>query len=132
MTDSDSGGSSAVVLKRDARGRVRTTAAQRAELLAQYERSGLSGPAFARVAGVNYQTFAWWRQQEQRKARVALMPACPKTGAESIRLVEAALPAMTSRAGNAALEVLLPGGAHMMITDAAQVALAAQLIQALA
>ena len=48
-----------------------------AELLAEYERSGLSGPAFARVTGINYQTFAWWRQ-EQRKAHSALMPATQK------------------------------------------------------
>ena len=53
MTHGDKTAADSIILKRDARRRVRTTAAQRAALLAEYARSGLSGPAFARVAGVN-------------------------------------------------------------------------------
>ena len=44
-------------LKIDRRGRVRSTVAQRQAVLAEFERSGLSGPQFARVAGIAYQTF---------------------------------------------------------------------------
>lgn len=132
MTDSDSGRSIAVVLKRDARGRVRTTAAQRAELLAEYERSGLSGPAFARVTGINYQTFAWWRQ-EQRKAHSALMPATQPVSPASIRLVEATLPIAPPLAVvGAAVNVVLPGGGCVEISHVGQVALVAELLKALA
>lgn len=92
MTHSGKAAADSIILKRDARRRVRTTAAQRAALLAEYARSGLSGPAFARVAGVNYQTFACWRQ-EQRKAQAALMPVPGAAVAPPVRWVEAALPA---------------------------------------
>jgi hypothetical protein len=47
--------SDGVVLKVDQQRRVRRTAAQREALLAEYARSGLSGPEFARVAGIKYQ-----------------------------------------------------------------------------
>ena len=40
------------VLKRDVLGRVKTTPGQRAAVLDEFERSGLSGPKFAAVAGV--------------------------------------------------------------------------------
>ncbi len=63
MTESDL---SNVVLKRDALGRVQSTPAQRALLLEAFERSGLSGQAFASVAGINYQTFATWRQMRNK------------------------------------------------------------------
>ena len=132
MTDSDTNQSNAVVLKRDGHGRVRTTAAQRAGLLAEYERSGLSGPAFCRVAGINYQTFVCWRQ-DQRAAATAQAPALPPLASTpSIRLVEAALSAaMPAAAASAGMEVVLPGGARLLVADAAQAVLAAQLIKAL-
>ena len=72
MTDSDVADEVAVglhgILKRDSRGRVLTTQEQRRALLQAFENSGLSGPQFARVAGINYQTFATWRQQHKRQA----------------------------------------------------------------
>ena len=48
----------AVVLKTDALGRVKMTAAQRERVLDEFERSGLSGAKFAKLAGIKYQTFA--------------------------------------------------------------------------
>lgn len=36
------------------------------ELVREFERSGLSGPRFAELAGVNYQTFATWRRRHAR------------------------------------------------------------------
>lgn len=67
MTDSDLDTESVAVLKQDRRGRVLTTPSQRLAFLQQFEKSGLSGPQFARVAGINYQTFASWRQQQKRQ-----------------------------------------------------------------
>jgi hypothetical protein len=67
MIDDDMMGEVAV-LKCDGRGRVRSTLAQRMEAVAEFERSGLSGPAFCRVAGINYQTFVGWRNEARRKA----------------------------------------------------------------
>ena len=46
------------ILKTDAMGRVRTPKARLAALLAEFERSGVSGKKLAALVGVNYQTFA--------------------------------------------------------------------------
>lgn len=42
----------------------RTDVGQRAKVLAAFERSGLSGAAFARQQGIKYSTFCAWRQQQ--------------------------------------------------------------------
>ena len=56
----------AIVLKRDAGGRVLVPLPRQVELVREFERSGLSGPKFATLAGVNYQTFAAWRRKHGR------------------------------------------------------------------
>jgi transposase-like protein len=44
----------------------RTDASQRAQLLAAFDRSGLSAADFARQHGVHYTTFSGWRQRRDR------------------------------------------------------------------
>jgi hypothetical protein len=56
-----------MILKRDALGRVTVTPARRAELLDEFERSGMKGVPFAKLVGVNYQTFASWIQKRRRE-----------------------------------------------------------------
>src|SRR5437867_13312762 len=56
------------VLKQDALGRVRVPLERRRALVAEFESSGNSAAQFARMAGVNYQTFCTW-VQKQRKER---------------------------------------------------------------
>ena len=100
---------------------------------AEFERSGLSGPAFCQVAGIKYQTFVGWRKEARRKAASqagGVQPGLGQRGA--IRLTEVVLQAQPQVRGEDGLQVHLPGGARLVITDAAQVPLAAQLIQALA
>ena len=46
-----------IILKSDRRGRIRFTPEQRTAILDAYDASGLSGPKFAQLHGVNYQTF---------------------------------------------------------------------------
>ena len=55
----------AIILKSDRRGRLRFTPEQRLALLDAYDASGLSGPKFAQLHGVNYQTFAGWFQRKR-------------------------------------------------------------------
>lgn len=121
------------ILKTDVLGRVRTPKARREALLAEFERSGVSGKKFAALAGVNYQTFASWVQQ-WRRVRGGY-PAAAK-GAEVLRLVEAVVEAGGDGAGTGAgrevLRVELPGGAWVGIGGGRQVALAAALLRALA
>lgn len=44
----------------------RTTARERAKVLAAFDRSGLSAAAFARKHHINYTTFCGWRQRRDK------------------------------------------------------------------
>ena len=114
-----------MILKRDAGGRVVVAEQQRVDLVRAYERSGLSGPKFAALAGVNYQTFATWRRKHgtQPPSRRRALP-----GAASPTWVEAELRPDSGEG----LTVLLPGGASVAVSRPGQVALAAELLKALA
>ena len=126
------------ILKRDALGRVGTKREQREALLDEFERSGLKGAQFARAGGIKYATFANWVQQ-RRHARgdyTRNVQAHSERQPGALRLVEAVLagpaPATcTSTPMAAALEVLLPGGARMLVATTHQAALAGHLVQAL-
>jgi len=79
-------------LKSDALGRTRTTRQQREAILDQFEAGGLSGPEFARVHGINYQTFATWRQRRKRERCESPLPTQKEatvSPAPSFTLVEA-------------------------------------------
>lgn len=132
------------ILKCDALGRVTVTREQREALLDEFERGGLKGKPFARLVGVNYATFASWIQQRRHArgdyARVAALPPKPPAARllpapRAVRLVEALVPVAPTPephgAVTLALEVLLPGGARVLVADARQAALAAQFINAL-
>ena len=95
--------------------RSRTSTAQRAQLLAAFERSGLSAAAFARQHGLNYTTFCGWRQRQAN--------AEPSPG-----FVQVDLPTPEDPA-----EVVIELGVstRMRITDAGQIELAARLLQVL-
>ncbi|HRX54889.1 MAG TPA: hypothetical protein P5016_10280 [Verrucomicrobiales bacterium] len=61
----------AIILKSDAGGRVLVPVERQVELVREFERSRLSGPWFAEIAGVKYQTFAVWRHKHGTQARDA-------------------------------------------------------------
>ncbi len=114
--------SEGMVLKVDQQRRVRRTAAQREALLAEYERSGLSGPEFARVVGVKYQTLAGWRQR--RRPRALSAPAPPPS---PVKWVEAVREDSAPEAG---LRLQFPGGIIAAVANEQQAALAAVLVRA--
>jgi len=83
----------------------RTDAARRSQLLAAFDRSGLSAADFARQQGVPYTTFCGWRQRRDRGqaspafVQVELDPSAPpselliEVGAARLRVgSEAQLP----------------------------------------
>jgi hypothetical protein len=90
-------------------------AKQRAQLLAAFDRSGLSSAAFARKQGLNYTTFCGWRH---RRAKAKPSP-------EFVQ-VELSAPA-------APVELLIDLGAsaRLRLTSTAQIELAARLLQQL-
>jgi hypothetical protein len=144
--------SDSTVLKRDVLGRVTTTVAHREALLDEFERSGMKGVPFARLAGVNYQTFASWVQKRRRqrgdyramtKAEVTPLNSPCEVAAQPLitprfpRFLEVVMPpaaspiARSEAASPIGLEVELPGGAKLTIHSAQDAALAATLLNAL-
>lgn len=106
--------SSSELLRRDAKGRVRTPSPRRETLLVQFDRRGLSGAEFAKLTGIKYPTFAGWLHQRRRKAG---------KGAPRVQWLEASAPAESAPA----LRVELPGGAWMEVRPGQLTAAAALL-----
>lgn len=104
----------------DTKGRLRVCPEQRRVILAEFERSGLSAPRFARHAGLKYSTLAAWVQRYRRSKR--------SQRKAPLRLLEAVV---SSAAAAPALIVHLRGGARLELQDADQVPLAAALVRAL-
>lgn len=121
-------GSNSLILRTDARGRVFTPIERREALLAEYARSGLSGKEFARLAGVKYSTFQYWRQCRKGRSggskSTTPAPGQPVAWLEAV--VQQAAPASTS-----GLVLHLPGGVRAEITSGASIPLAAALVRAL-
>ena len=95
--------------------RPRTIPARRTQLLAKFDRSGLSAAVFARRHGLRYSTFCGWRR---RQAKAEPVPS----------FVQVELPSPVPPAG---LVIELGPSARMRLTDASSIALAAHLLQAL-
>jgi transposase-like protein len=113
------------IIKSDVRGRLHYSKEQKSVLVQAFETSGLSAPRFAALHGVKYQTLANWIQKRKRAAASA-PPGLPCPAFLSL------VPAELEAAGDGrAMEVLLPGGAKLVITAPGQVQLAAALIRAL-
>lgn len=111
-------------LKRDVRSRVRSTPAQRRAALEAYARSGLSGPQFARSAGIKYQTLVTWRRQAKASTSAAAVPPshCAVAFLEAVPI---------SSLASASLDLLLPGGAHLHLSCPSQMPLVASLLRQL-
>ena len=123
----------AVVLKTDTLGRVKMTAAQRERVLDEFERSGLSGAKFAKLAGIKYQTFATWarRRGRQREAGAGKVPSTP---AEPVKWLEAVIGEVPNSGSQTGRAVVLqwPGGASVELHHLGQIPLVAALVRALA
>ena len=91
----------------------RTDAAQRARLLAEFERSGLSAADFARQQGLNYTTFCGWRQ---RQDKVKMSPAFVQ-----LEVTPVTVPAE--------LVIEVGAGARIHLHSENQIALAARLLR---
>ncbi|NJO56474.1 MAG: hypothetical protein HC834_09265 [Rhodospirillales bacterium] len=76
------------LLKTDCLGRVRSTPERRAAILAEFDQSGVSAAQFAKLAGINYSTFAQWVQRHRRK-RASTRRVVRRPSPRALRLVEA-------------------------------------------
>lgn len=118
------------LLKTDALGRVKVPPAKREAILDAFERSGLSGQAFAEHIGVKYPTFATWVQKRKR-ARGEY----PKGGGKSVKAPLALLEAVVEQESTvnpvSSLEVEAPGGLKIRLGRREDIALAVELLQTL-
>ena len=103
------------MLRADVRGRVRRSGAQRAEILAAFDQSGVSAAEFARLVGVKYPTLAGWLH---RRGQPGKAPAG--------RFVEAAV-----TPASVPVELELPGGVRLRLTEPGQVPLVVALLRGL-
>ena len=123
-------------LRTDTRGRVRTPVERREELLDEFERSGISAMAFAKMAGVNYATFANWRHKRRKaggpRAGLAENAAADGHTVEAnrpVRLFEAFVErGCGAGARSAGLTVELLAGARLVVESPVQLRLAAELL----
>jgi hypothetical protein len=123
-------------LRTDARGRVRTPSERREELLDEFERSGISAMAFAKMVGINYATFANWRQKRRKAggSRAGLAENAAATGntveaSRPMRLFEAFVERGSSAGERTAgLTIELPAGARLLVESPVQLRLAAELL----
>lgn len=101
-------------MRMDERGRVRVGRQRRAELLAEFDRSGMSGAAFARWAGIKYPTFAGWLQQRRNGYGGRLLePRASRPSAESVQWAEIVVGGATAATSPGKVDVWLPGGARL-------------------
>jgi hypothetical protein len=112
------------LLAMDTKGRVRVSVERREMLLREFAACGVSAAAFAKSAGVKYQTFMYWLKRRRQ------------SGGEAESRVSAAWVEATVDArgpGSAeALRIELPGGACVLVAGERQAQLAAALLHALA
>lgn len=128
MTKSENGSE---IFPVDSKGRVRVSRERREQLLNEFEKGGLSGAQFARTVGVKYQTFAFWRQQQQRTKPVAVGESSPKKRA-TVQWLETVIgeAQASARSVEAGLVVRLPSGAAIELSHSSQVMAAAALLRA--
>ena len=111
------------IIKSDRTGRQRYTQQYKNEVLAAYEASGMSGPAFAEHCGLKYPTFASWVSKRRRENGEDSSPK------DNQKFVLAEFGVTTDSEG---IAVELPGGASVWLASTKQVDLLATLIKALA
>ena len=66
-----------MILKSHAGGRVIVPVERHVELVREFERSGLSGPRYAALVGLKYQTLAAWRRRHGTLPTTRSRPAPP-------------------------------------------------------
>jgi transposase-like protein len=116
------------IMKTDRRGRLRYTPEQKKTMVEAYMASGLSAPRFAALHGVNYQTLISWI----KKGKTGGSAARPRSlHSALLSLVPAEIDHSTAMGAGRAMEVLLPGGASLLISSPGQVDLAVALIREL-
>jgi hypothetical protein len=119
------------LIKTDVLGRMHRTREQRDRILEEYARSGVSGPKFAALCGVKYQTFANWLQVRKRQRNEYPKAKPHRKSSRPVQWLEASVQAAGAPATFSGMLLHLPGGVRAEIATAQHVPLAAALVRAL-
>ena len=115
------------ILKVDEVGRVRTPPEKREAMLAEYERSGMTGAQFARFVGVRYSTLMYWLQKRRKRAGQSAEMANSRK--DHPRWLEARVEGDLSLSEELVVE--MAGGVRMLVSNRTQAALAGEVLRAL-
>ena len=129
------------ILKVDEKGRIRIPRERREALLAEFDRSGMTGSGFAQWAGIKYPTFAAWLTKRRRAVpKPSGLPvgssvdSTEEASSKPLRWVEAVInqaPQSTVTSAGVSLVVHLPCGARMEVSDSHTATLAAEVLRQL-
>lgn len=95
------------------------------EIIDRWRASGLTGPAFARREKLNFNTFAWWRNEVNREQ--SSRPSLRERSC-GLSLVPVRLPPRVNREP---VEVVLPGGITVRVPESAELDRVAALTNAI-
>jgi transposase-like protein len=115
------------ILKVDKAGRVRTPPEKREGLLAEYDRSGMTGAQFARFVGVRYSTLMYWVQKRRKDTGHSEQLATPRQ--DHPGWLEARVAGEVPKSENIVVE--MGGGVRMLIGNRTQAALAGEVLRAM-
>ena len=115
------------ILIQDSRGRVRVPRGRQEVLLTEYEKSGMSGAAFAEHLGIKYQTFATWIQKKKKRATAGLKSPVQRHPVQWVEAVMETSPLQEEKA--TPLMMRFGVGAVMEITDQKGAMLAAHVLR---
>ena len=115
------------ILKVDEVGRIQTPPEKREALLAEYDRSGMTGAQFARFSGVRYATLMSWLQRRRKEAGCSEQVTTP--GPDQPRWLEARVEGEVPKSENLVME--MGGGIRMLVGNRTQAALAGELLRAM-
>jgi transposase-like protein len=115
------------ILVQDRVGRVRTPRARREALVEEYEKSGMSGVAFAEHVGMKYPTLASWVQKKRRQGQIEPKAPDLNNGVQWVEAVVEARPDAGERGSG--LCIRFAGGAVMEIADPKGALLAAEVLR---
>ena len=115
------------ILKVDEVGRVRTPPEKREAMLAEYDRSGMTGAQFARSVGVRYSTLMYWLQRRRKETGQGEQVATPRQ--DHPRWLEARVEGEVPKSENIMVE--MGGGVCVLVGNRTQAAQAGELLRAM-
>ena len=96
-------------------------------MLAEYDRSGMTGAQFARFVGVRYSTLMYWLQKRRKEAGQSEQTVTPRQ--DHAGWLEARVGGEVPKSENIMVE--MGGGVRMLIGNRTQAALAGEVLRAM-